>query len=157
MIPIQDLKLVALLRTNARGKLTAISRKICMPVSTIFEKLKKYEGKIFKKYVVLVDFSQFGYVIRANICLRVAKEHKEGIMNYLKSHQNVNSLLRINNGFDYMVEAYFEELKGVEEFIEILESRFKIEEKQIFYILDDIIQESFMSKPEMCDILSQPS
>jgi hypothetical protein len=42
----------------------------------------------------------------------------------------------------------------MEDFIEILEQRFNIIDKQVHYIVDDIKRESFMDNPDVLKIIN---
>ena len=96
-----DMKILQHIRTNARENLTTISRKTGIPVSTIFDRLKSHEQQFVIKFTALVDFAKLGYPLRANICLKVAPDSRDGVKSYLLAHNRVNNLQRINNGFDY--------------------------------------------------------
>jgi DNA-binding Lrp family transcriptional regulator len=141
----KDLKIIAHLRQNARMPLTKMSRKTQIPVSTIFDRLKLNENNLIKKHTSLLDFSKLGYNTRANITLKVDREDKEALKEFLIKHQSVNSVYKINNGFDFMVEGVFKQIKDMEEFIEALEQRFKIIDTKSFFIIEDLKREAFMS------------
>ena len=140
-----DLKILHHIRRNARENLTTISRKTGIPVSTIFDRLRSHEQQFVVKFTALVDFSKLGYPVRAYICLKVDPQDREGIKNYLCVHSGVNTLQRINNGFDYSAECLFTNIKEVEEFVESLEIRFKIIDKHVFHIIDDIVREKALT------------
>jgi hypothetical protein len=46
-----------------------------------------------------------------------------------------------------MIEGIFKHIKDLEDFMEILEEKFPIKSKQVFYIIDDIKREEFMADP----------
>lgn len=146
MISKNDMLIISSLRKNARMNLTKMSRKTGIPVSTIFDKIKGYHNDIVTKHTTLINFDMLGYNTRANIILKVNKEDKAAMKAYLFKNQNINSFYRINNGFDFMFEAVFRNLKETEEFIEAIEERFGIIEKQVFYITEDVKRESFMGE-----------
>ena len=145
----KDLKIIAHLRNDARMPLTKMSKKVQIPVSTIFDRLKANENKLIIKHTSLLDFSRLGYHTRANIAVKVNKEHKEELKNYLVTRQNTNSVYKINNGFDFMIEGIFTHIKDMEEFIDELENKFNIEDKKFFFIIEDLKKEAFMSNPDM--------
>jgi DNA-binding Lrp family transcriptional regulator len=149
----QDLLLLTELRKDARVKLTKLSKDINMPVSTIFERLRTFEEKVLRKNVALIDFGALGYNVRVNICMQSDRDGRLLLTTFLKCHQNINSLFKINNGYDLMAEAVFKDLKEVEDFMELLETKFRIKKKQLFYILDEITKETFLSRPEYLEIL----
>jgi len=142
-----DLLIISSLRQNAREKLTEMSKKTRIPVSTIFDRIKTHEGNIIKKHTALVDFGKLGYNTRANIILKVNKDDREDIKEFLMKHNSINSAFKINNGYDFLIEAVFANIKEVEDFTDLLEEKFSIKSKQVFYIIDDLKKEEFLSNP----------
>ena len=147
MINGNDLKLLALLRKNARTKLTHLSRLTDIPVSTIYEKLNGPLKSYVTKYTCLIDNSAIGFNSRATIILKVDKEQKREIGKFLEKHLNVNSLYRINNGYDFLLDVIFKQMIDLEEFIEQLEKRFRIKHKEVYFVIDEIKQEGFLADP----------
>ena len=154
MLSPHELKLIAELRQNARKNLTLISRNIRMPVSTIFDKLKKYENTLITKHCSLIDFSKLGYGTKATIILKVKREQRDDVREYLMNHFNINSLYRVNNGYDFMVEAVFRDIKDMEEFLEALEDTHTIKKKEVYYIINEIKREAFMSNPLVAEMMN---
>lgn len=144
----KELVILANLRQNGRESLTKMSRKTAIPISTIFEKLRLYEQGVIKKHTCILDFAKLGFKTRATILLRVAKDDRDKLKEYLLQHKAVNSFFKINNGFDFLMEAVFQEVGDVESFVERLEGEFKIEGKEVHYIIDDLKKEDFLSHPE---------
>jgi len=145
----KDLKIIAHLRQNARMPLTKMSRKTHIPVSTIFDRLKLNESGLITKHTSLLDFSKLGYNTRANITLKVDRDDKDALREHLIKNQSVNSVYKINNGFDFMVEGVFRQIKDMEDFIESLEKRFKILDTKSFFIIEDLKREAFMSNADL--------
>jgi len=77
----------------------------------------------------------------------VKKEDRNTVREFLTKHSSVNSAFKINNGYDFSVEAIFRNIREVEDFIELLEEKFSIKSKQVFYIIDDLKKEEFLSNP----------
>lgn len=146
MKPKKEQLLISHLRHNSRERLTTISRKTNIPVSTLFDMLKKTD-KITKQ-TCLADFSKFGYTVRATIILKTMPDQRNELKQHLLKNPNTNSLWKINNGFDFMSEMIFKNISELEYFIEALEKTYKIQEKNIYYIIDDIAREIFMSNPD---------
>ena len=148
MMEKDDLVLLAYLRKNARSKLTHISRETDMPVSTIFEKLKGTVGSYVRRYTCLLNNNELGFSSRATLILKVDKEQKHDIGLFLEKHQNVNSLYRINNGYDFLIDVIFRQMADLEEFIEQLERKFRIKHKEVYFIIDEVKQEAFLADPQ---------
>ena len=152
--PLKDeLAVLSCLRQNSRQALKDLSRKTRIPISTIYEKIKKNSNNLVKKYTTLIDFNKLGYTTRANIAIRVDPKDKDALSEHLQKSFNVNSLYRINNGYDYLVEVVFRHIKEMEDFLEHMDANYKIKEKKVFYIIDEIEKEAFMTAPEHIDML----
>ncbi len=145
MLNNKELVILSHFRENARKNLTRISRETKIPVSTIFDKMKKYEGDVVKRYTTLLDFSKLGYDVRVTLVLRVPKEKREEFEHFISRSESINSAFRINNGYDYSVELVLKNMREFHEFSEVLESKFKITSKQEYYILEDIKREAFLT------------
>jgi DNA-binding Lrp family transcriptional regulator len=153
MFPKKDLLILTELRNNARETLTKISRHVNIPISTIFDKIKLYQGELIKKHTTILDFSKLGFNARANIMIKVDRAVREEVRNFLLNHYNVNSVYKISNGFDFLIEGIFKNVKDVEDFLDYLESKFKLEQVQTHYIIEDIKRESFMNNQELLDLI----
>ena len=148
MLSTTELMILAHLRKNARQSLTLISKKTNTPISTVYDKLHyRYRG-VVQKFTTLVDFSTLGFNTRAHVILRVDKEERAKLREYLINHQNVNSLYRINNGYDFLLEGIFCHLKELDSFMDYLDSQFILREKQVYYIIEDMKREDFLTNPQ---------
>jgi DNA-binding Lrp family transcriptional regulator len=143
-----DLIFLSFLRQDARQTLTAISRRTKIPISTLYDKLRQHEKDLILKHTTLIDFSKLGYNCRAKIMLVGQKDERERLRSYLSEHRNINSLYKINNGFDFLAEGIFQNVKELEDFLEQMEASFTINEKKIFYVIEDLKRECFLSRPD---------
>jgi len=150
----KDLLLLCSLRANARETLTKISRNTRIPVSTIFDRLKHHEQTIIKKHTAIIDFSQLGFTTKVTTTLKVHKSDKDSIREYLVKHPNINSVYKINNGYDYQFEAVFRNIRELEEFLELIDEKFKIKTKQVYYIIEDIKREAFLTDPNTAQLVA---
>lgn len=141
----KEILLLTYLRNNARESLTRISRHTNIPVSTIFDRIKTYQGNIIKKHTTLLNFQQLGFDIKLYMLFKVKKEQKNDFLTFLLNHTNTNSLFRVNSGFDYMAEFVFKDMSKLSDFNEQIE-KFQIEERKEFFVLEDIKRESFLTK-----------
>jgi DNA-binding Lrp family transcriptional regulator len=148
----KELLILSHFRKNARNNLTSISRDTGIPVSTLFDKLKNYEGKIIKKHTSLIDFTKLGYDVRVQLLLKVKKETKDDFESFLMKHLVVNAMYKINNGFDYMIETLFKTMNEYHEFAEKLDS-FGILKKNEFFILQEMRREAFLNDTDLVEIM----
>ncbi|MBA3064613.1 Lrp/AsnC family transcriptional regulator [Candidatus Woesearchaeota archaeon] len=140
------------LRADSRKSLAMISRETNIPISTIFDKVNKLGKSTISKYSPLLDFQKLGFGIRINFALKANDKRKQEFKDFLLKNKNVNSMLRLNNGFDFFIETVFRDMKGLEEFSESLEP-FKIKKKKEFFIIEDLKKEDFFTKPEHIKLL----
>jgi DNA-binding Lrp family transcriptional regulator len=144
----KEMLILSTLRQNSRASLTDISKQTKIPVSTIYDKLKSYNGGIVKKFTSILDFQDIGYGAKAFLLIKVSKERSEELKDHLTKNKSVNNLLKINNGYNFLVEVIFKTIPELENYVEKLESEFNLVEKQVFYIINDIKREDFLSSPE---------
>lgn len=145
----KDMLVISALRHNSRQTLSQMSRSIRVPLSTIHDRIKGLEGSIVKKHTAIVDFGKLGYNTRACLLLKVDKERKMELQEHLSRCSHVNSLAKVNNGHDFMVEVVFENIKEMEEYLDSIDQKFSFRGKEVFYIIDDIKREEFMANPNM--------
>jgi len=145
----KDVMILSELRNNSRISLTNLSKRTLIPISTIFDKLRSYEDNFISKHTTLLNFTKMGYSARASIMISIDSHQKEEAKDFLRICPNINSVYKVTNGYDFMVEGIFIDIREMEEFFEKLESRFSIKDKKVFYIIDDIKRESFMTDPDM--------
>lgn len=147
----KDMLIMSNLRQNARQTLTKMSRKTKIPISTIYDRLKHHENGLITRHTTLLDFAKLGYATRATVMLKVPREQREAVRDFLLKSACVNTLMKINNDFDFFFEAVFREIRELEDFIERLEEQFKVRTKKVFYIIEELKRESFLSDPMQVD------
>nr|MCK4929862.1 Lrp/AsnC family transcriptional regulator [Nanoarchaeota archaeon] len=149
MLKKSDILLLTFLRQDSRQTLTRISKKTRIPISTLYDKLKQHEKSLILKHTTLIDFSKLGYNSRAKIMLSTPREERSKLRSFLREHSSINSLFKINNGYDFLAEGVFENVKELEDFMEMLEEKFSLQEKKVFYVIEDVKRESFLARPEL--------
>lgn len=99
------------------------------------------------KHTSLIDFKTLGYDIRTQMLLTAQKDSRAELQKFLVMHPRVNTVFRINNGYDFLVEAVFKDMNELDDFSRELED-FNPKEKKEFFIMEDIKREEFMSYKE---------
>ncbi len=138
---VSDLRIIQHLRRDARMNLTTISKHTGIPVSTIFDRVRSRESSAIRRFTALMDFARLGFPIRAQLLLRVDPASRAALRSYLLEHEQVNCLLRVNNGFDFLADCIFRTIKDAEEFVETIEHRHHILDKQVLHVIDELAQE----------------
>ena len=149
----KDALVLSHLRNNARKKITHISKEMQIPVTTIYDRLRAHEKKFVKKHVTLLDFPKIGLHAKANVAIKVEKDSREALQEFLMEHPNVNSLSKVNFGSDFLAEVVFKDISCVQNFVEDIEKNYSIDEIKIFNVIEELKKEDFLTKPEHFEIL----
>jgi Lrp/AsnC family transcriptional regulator, regulator for asnA, asnC and gidA len=145
----RELVLMSYLRQNSRMSLTKLSRKTGIPISTIFDKLKNANGGLIQKHISLLDFEKLGFSTRASILIKLGKKNRNEVKEHLLKTFNINSLVKVNNGYDYLMEGIFHNLRELESFLDQLDERFTLKKKEVLYHLEEMKKEEFLSDPNL--------
>src|SRR3972149_6894369 len=146
-----DIKVLVNLRTDGRTPLTELSRKTNLPVSTKHDRRRKNIQSGLIKPTILFNFDKLGFDTRAHILLSVEPAEKEKLLAHLKEHPNVNSLFRINNGWNVVIECIFKNMTESENFVEKLEQEFQIKQKEVHYVLEELKREGFLTRQDQAE------
>ena len=136
----KDISLLQCLRRNSRMSLTEMSKRTKIPISTLFDRLKVQQNNIALKHTTIVDFEKLGFPTRAQIFLKTSLLERSKLESYLKFHDNINSIFKSTNKFDFIVEGIFSQIKEVDSFLEELESKFPSLTYDTHYIVKDIVR-----------------
>ena len=131
------------LRVDCRASLARLARKQAIPVSTLFTKVAKLES-VIHKYTSLIDFSKLGHGLKVNMLIRARD------LDLLADHPNINCLSKINNGYDFFLEAIFDNMKSYTLFIEELD-RLDIK-PDVFFVVEELKREEFLTKDEHLEL-----
>ena len=148
MIKPNDIEVLSYLRKNARQPLVKISKKTGIPVTTIYDKLRRHENQLIKKYTSLMDFSKFGFPVTAFLMVRVDRQDEDRLKAYLRGHPSVNSVYKTEPFTSFMIEGIFKRVYDVVKFFEELENNFTVYEKKELYVTEEVTREKFMTEQE---------
>lgn len=155
MLNKSNIKLMKELRANSRVKLTKLSRRTQIPVSTIFDRLKVYKKDFIKKFTCLLKFPKLGYESHSFVVFAIPKIKRNELKEFLENCENVNSLYRINHKYDFLVEFVFKNIRELENLCDRIDDLFAIRPKYIFYVVDTISKEAFLSGKESQGFLTE--
>ncbi len=148
----KELMIIAALRHDARLSLTRMSKQTKIPISTLHDKIRDYMGTLIRKHTAIIDFAKLGYNTRALVFLKVERDQRNSLQNFLEGCKNVNNLAKVNNGYDFLIEVVFENIKDMEDMLETIEVKYKITAKDTYYIVDELKRESFLSSAKSLEI-----
>ena len=151
----KDYLLLSHFRANARNSLTRISKKTNIPVSTIFDRLKDYEQDVITKHTSLLDFKRLGFDVKTQVLFRIEHGLRDDFQSFLSRHPRVNSIYRVNNGFDFLVEAIFVDMNDLDRFFEEAKLKGALD-RQEFFVLEDLMREAFLAHKPGFEEISLP-
>ena len=148
MLKKKDATVLGYFRNDARTTLTSMSRKTRIPVSTIFDKLKRFESRdIITKHTTIVNFKEIGYDVRVSLLLRCEDGMKDEVRDRLEKNDKINTLVRINNGYDYLCEAIFRDMDSYDTFMTELRTA-PIADYETYFMMEDVKKEAFLTYNE---------
>lgn len=138
-------KIISHLRKDSRTSFVAISQDVKIPLSTIYDQIKRlHQDTVIRRFTSLVDFSKLGYHYQARIAMMVHKPERNDLLAFLSQHPSVNSLHRINSGFDFLIETVHKDVKEHTQFMEELKEKFTIINLHEYQVLEEIEKEKFL-------------
>ena len=140
-----DKKILGFLRTNARQTLTKISKDTRMPISTVFDRLKQMEKTgVILRHTSLLDMKKIGFNVQVFLFIKANRNHKNELEKCLVENPNVNSMVKINGEWNYILETLFGDINSLESFVDDVKNDFKEITISVHYALKDLKRESFL-------------
>lgn len=143
-----DYNIIAVMRDNARKSIPLLSRELGIPASTVYEKIKKQYKGLFKKYITLVNFQKLGYHTIINFAISCTENTREELTNYLIENSRINTLHRLNFGWDILAEGIFRNFAEAEDFKMLIKKRFKPIKLECFNVVEELKKEEFLTRLE---------
>ena len=144
MISKQDYELLSHLRDNARISLVTIGNETEVSLSTVYDKIRRFERDFIKKHTSLLDFKKLGFNLKVNIVFKVKKGQIDDFYDFLIDCRHINNFYKTNEDYDFLVEGIFKDQREFNEFLIRINEEFLIEHKQIFYLVEDVKEQSFL-------------
>ncbi|MFC1733893.1 Lrp/AsnC family transcriptional regulator [candidate division KSB1 bacterium] len=138
----KEKEIIQHLRKGKRVNISAIARELDVPISTIADRIRKIEQKYIMKRSSLLDYAKIGYNSNQMLAIKVDREKKSLLLDFLKKQKHVNSIYSINSNFSFLIELvcrnHFEFITWLDEIkmkfpLEITSFQIlKVEDKEMF-------------------------
>jgi DNA-binding Lrp family transcriptional regulator len=125
-----DMRIISILRSNARTTLIDISRSTKLPVSTVFDRMRRLRPLVLK-YTSLVDFSQIGRPIKLFLVV------EDSALQELLQSNFTNNIYRLNDK-KLLAEVVFESNALAHDFLEELKGN-------TITVVEEIVKEKFLA------------
>lgn len=140
-----DLRIMDILKENSKLSTHKISKKTGIPITTVYNRIKKLETeKVIKKYALILDYEKIGKHIPAYVLINVdGKVLKEKNLNYdsltkkLKFFPEVEEAHSLTGTFDLIIKIRTENVPKLNEFLVSLRKIEGIEKTQTAIILGE--------------------
>ncbi len=140
----KERSIISHLRKDARLSLGAVSHTLNVPLSTVYDKINRLQKDgVIRKQALLLDFAKLGYHHRMQIVLKVSREQKQALQQFLQNNPAVNSLHEINGGFDFLAEVISKDIKEYTDFRDGLKESFDLKELHEYQIIEELEKEKF--------------
>jgi len=139
-----DLAILSHLRRDARKSLVDVAAETGIPVSTVYDRVRRYEGGVIKKHTCLLDFQKLGFNIRLWIFAKVRGEQSlKQLVELLNRHKNINSAFKLSESRCFVMDCIFMNMSELDDFLDQLDSC-AIEERKMHFVSEEIANERFL-------------
>lgn len=135
-----DLKILNILKGNARTKASAIAEEIDLSISAVTERIKKLEQSgIIDKYTLLVNQKKIGNDISA--IMEVGIEHPdflEPFIRFVNSVPNIISCYCVTGDYDFILKILIDSSEGLEQLYRMVKGFDGVKATKTYIILKNI-------------------
>jgi len=125
MVDDKDLKILELLKSNARLTTKQISKKTLLPITTVHNRIKKLENLgVIKNYSVVIDHRKIGKTISAYILMNInyiyLKEKnltQHQLAQQLSSHPFVDKISMVTGETDMILKVIVNDVSQLDDFV----------------------------------------
>ncbi|MBT7902683.1 Lrp/AsnC family transcriptional regulator [Candidatus Woesearchaeota archaeon] len=135
------------LRNDARKNLSTIGRELNIPVSTIHDKVRRFESGVVKRFTAILDLDKLG-LNNVYLAMSCSSHHKENLRNFLNNHPQVNTLHSLTRGYDFLAEFVFGHVRELDNFVVSLK-QFNLGNIEEFMTQEEIKKESYVPKSKI--------
>ena len=135
-----DIKILNILKENARTKASAIADAIDLSISAVTERIKKLEQSgIIDKYTLIVNQKKIGNDISA--VMEVSIDHPSHIDSFIKfvnETPNIISCYCVTGDFDFILKIMIDSSEGLEQLYRMVKGFEGVKETKTYIILKNI-------------------
>ena len=146
MLDENDMKIVELLKTDARLTTKQISKKTLLPITTVHNRIKKLERMgIIKHYSAIIDYKKLGKAISAYILMTIDYSYlkqknitQHDLARSIKNHPWVNHVSMVTGNTDMVLKVVVNDVNQLDEFVtKYLRNMDGIQKTQTMIVLSD--------------------
>ena len=138
-----DLKILNILKANARTKASAIADEIDLSISAVTERIKKLEQSgIIDQYTLIVNQKKIGNDISA--VMEVGIDHPryiDSFINFVKANPNIISCYGVAGDYDFVLHILIDSSEGLESLYRMVRGFEGVKATKTYIILTTIKNE----------------
>lgn len=135
-----DYKILECLKSNARIKASAISKKVHLSVSAVIERIHKMETNgVIKSYTIVLDESKLGNDTSA--LMEVSLDHPkfyESFTSAIRENENIVFCYYLTGDFDFIIKVLCKSAEDLEKIHREIKSLEGVSRTKTYCILKDV-------------------
>lgn len=135
-----DLKILNILKDNARAKASAIADEIDLSISAVTERIKKLEQSgIIDKYTLIVNQKKIGNDVSA--VMEVAIDHPshlESFIEFVNKTPNIISCYCVTGDYDFILKILIDSSEGLEQLYRMVKGFEGVKATKTYIILKTV-------------------
>ena len=144
----KELAILYYLRSNGRYTVTQIGKKVGIPRTTVFEKIKKFKRlRLIPRFTAIVDSSKLGQLNLSYVLFKTELAKKLELGEALAHSAYTNDVMKLGNEYDYLASFIFPDIEDLHNFLDIITQKYEVKEVKILYAAKDLKREGFMTLP----------
>jgi len=116
-----DEKILKILKENSKEKIVNIAKKLNLPISTVYNRIKKLEEeKIISKYTIDIDYRKLGFVVKALTLIKYDPSSgisQRDLLYELLKFEYVEKGFIITGEWDLLIITRFRNIEEMSDFI----------------------------------------
>lgn len=128
------------LRIDCRASLASIARITGIPLSTVFQILKRFHSQGLVRHTCLLNFDRLGFPFRVGVFLRASQ--KPEVKKALASLPCLNNFYQLSGGYDFYADLVFKNWHSYESLLEKLKNMKAVKNIRTHFI-QPVRQETF--------------
>lgn len=146
MLDSYDVKLLSMLKDNAKYPIRKLAKELGLSASTVFNKIKRLEEEgIIDGYYTKINWEKLGYTVTAVIEVTVSHGNLFEVEKRISEMKNVLALYDVTGESDIILVAKFKDHSDLSSFTKLLLSLPNVERTNTHVVLN-ILKEDFNLK-----------
>ena len=135
-----DIKILNILKENARTKASAIADEIDLSISAVTERIKKLEQSgIIDKYTLIVNQKKIGNDISAVMEVSIDHPtHIDSFIQFVNNTPNIISCYCVTGDYDFILKIMIDSSEGLEQLYRMVKGFEGVKATKTYIILKNI-------------------